>query len=137
MILPPFIGISILALTTVYGFLVNLFALWLGTKLLAFEKKGFMPAFVTAALYTLAYAVMFSVSYLIGAFSDLLSMMLIYASVLFSAILLMPLIKFFYKVNWRKAMTLWLLVLGFNTVISVLLSLLLALVTTAARVLFP
>jgi hypothetical protein len=137
MILPPLIGLLILALTTVYGFFVNTFALWLGAKLLALEKKGLKPAFLTALVYTIAYAVMFTVSYLSGIFSDLLSLILVYVTILFSTILLIPLIKLFYKMSWRKASTMWLLVLGVNTVLSVLLSLALALLTTAAKIILP
>jgi hypothetical protein len=136
MIIPPLMGLLMLALTTVYGFFVNTLALWIGARLLAFDKKGAKTALLTAFVYTIIYATMFSVSYLIGIFSDLLSIILVYASILASTILLIPLIKLFYKISWRNALTTWLLVLGANTVIHVLLALVLAILTTTAKIIF-
>jgi hypothetical protein len=48
----------------------------------------------------------------------------------------MLLIKLFYKITWRNALTAWLLVLGANTVINVLLALALAILTTTAKIIF-
>jgi hypothetical protein len=136
MIIPPLMGLLILALTTVYGFFVNTLALWMGARLLAFEKKGAKTALLTAFVYTIIYAVMFSVSYLVGIFSDLFSIILVYASILASTILLIPLIKMFYRIPWRNALSAWLIVLGANTVIHVLLALVLAILTTTAKIIF-
>jgi hypothetical protein len=136
MILPPLIGLLILAATTVYGFFVNTFALWIGARLLALEKRGLKTALLTASVYTVIYAMMFSASFLIGIFSDLLSLILVYASILASTILLIPLIKLFYKISWRTTLATWLIVLGANTAIHVLLALALAILTTTARIIF-
>jgi hypothetical protein len=129
-------GLLILALTTVYGFFVNTFALWMGARLLALEKRGLKTALLTTSVYTVIYAMMFSASFLIGIFSDLLSIILIYASILVSTILLILLIKVFYKIGWKTALTAWLIVLGANTVIHVLLALALAILTTTVKIIF-
>jgi hypothetical protein len=129
-------GLLILAATTVYGFFVNTLALWMGARLLALEKKGLKTALLTAFVYTVIYAAMFSAAYLVGLFSDLLSIILIYSSILISTILLILLIKVFYKIGWKNALTAWLLVLGANTVIHVLLALVLAILTTTLRIVF-
>jgi hypothetical protein len=134
MIIPPLMGLLMLALTTVYGFVVNTFALWVSARLLALEKRGVKTAMLTAFTYTVICALMFSVSYLAGLFSDLFSIILVYASIVASTILLMLLIKMFYKLNWKTAATSWLLLLGINVVINVLLSIALMLLTTLGKI---
>ncbi len=132
MIIPPLMGLLVLALTTVYDFAVNTAALLLGARLLSLEKKGAKTALLTAGVFTMVYGTLFTLAYLTGIFSELASVILVYGSILASTVLLMPLIKVFYKTSWKTALATWLLVLGANTVIHTLLSLALVLLVTAA-----